>query len=64
MNRIKKVLVSGTATVLLAGAAMLGLTTAAKASLPFTCDALEAQAANFYNQPVLAFSRGLLQQCR
>jgi hypothetical protein len=48
MNRIKKVLVSGTATALLAGTAMVGLATAADAS-PLSCYALEQQALHYYN---------------
>jgi hypothetical protein len=48
MNRIKKVLVSGTATVLLAGAAMVGMATAADAS-PLSCYALEQRALHYYD---------------
>jgi hypothetical protein len=54
MNRIKKAVISGAATALLAGTAMVGMATAADASpqlpaRPFSCSLLEKQAQSYYD---------------
>jgi uncharacterized membrane protein len=58
MNRVKKALVSGVATVVLSGAAMVGLATAAEAT-PLNCFALEQQALAYYNTSQYYHNQGI-----
>ncbi len=59
MNRIKKVLLSGTAAALVCGTAMVGLATTAEASSPLSCFALEQQSIAYYNTSQYYHSQGI-----
>jgi hypothetical protein len=58
MNRVKKAVVSGAVTALMAGAAMVGLATAADAS-PFSCVVLEQRAQAYYNNSLYYHQQGV-----
>jgi hypothetical protein len=62
MNRLKKAVVGGAATALLAGVAMVGTATAADASPargPFSCALLQAQADQYYANSLYYHSQGV-----